>query len=363
MQEPARSSVLLLLDEINRNNNNVIAETDVIFGAPTVTTEHGRNTRVHVNSTLGSNYSDDQWVWYNRLDIVEVFRHLDKVRVDILAEGNITYLDVLHSLNTKYNLKIADDEILPTEIVANRMILKLAPGSLAFTGEVNIILSMDGDIPLYETLINVTLDGLWYPNAIVQHMVRPELVLDGSLLSIGVDTNGRLKYGDEHHSNHMVIATNNELEVAVRAGVIGELPTAPIGGELILEVNAGQKVEFVFSIVLLDDSISNKIDELYDISFYLNCKDTPATFIATMAKSFNGTFHFIADDRTTEVRDLRQFNSGRVIQTVQSIENFPSILDGGIPGVYEIGLVAYRRNSIVPRLEAVANFTVIATGL
>jgi hypothetical protein len=358
MQENAKSSVFLLLEEINRKNENVVALSDVIFGTPIRTTEHNRNTKLHVGSQPGGNYSDDQWIWYNRLDIAEVFQHLDKIHVEVSVEGTPGYLDVLHAVNLRYNLDIQDDEIVPTDVVANRMMLRLSDTSLAFTGAVNIILAVDGDIPLYNVLLNTTLDGLWYPDAIIHHLTYPEYFKDGTLLSDGAKANGTLQYNTGHPATHMVIATNNELEVAVRAGVIGMPPTVPVDGELNLVVSSTQHVEFVFSIVLLNTLISSKLEELYDISFYLNCKDTPATFIATLVKGVNGTYHFISDDRTQEVNGVQQFASGKVLQTVQSIENFPTILDGGIAGTYEIGLVAYRRNSIVPRLEAVANFTV-----
>jgi hypothetical protein len=362
MTSLAKSSVLLLLDEINRNNRNSVAITDVVFGVPVTTTENNRNTRVHVESAIGGNYSESRDIWYNRLDIASVFARLRAVHIEVDGEQVVSHLEVLHKLNKKYKLNIQDDEILPVEIFANRMLMTMSPNSLAFTGTVNIVLSAIGDTPLYDVLVNTSLDGLWYPEAIIHHLTYPEIFTDATVRSLAVKPNGDLKFGIAQSAQHMVIATNNELEVAVRAGVIGQPPTAAVGGELVLEVDPGQKIEFVFSIALLNTTIDNRLEELYDISFYLNCIDTPATFIATLAKGSGGVFRFIADDRTTEVTGIQQFDTGRVLQTIQSIENFPTILDGGIAGTYEIGLVAYRRKSIVPRLEAVANFTVIVRG-
>lgn len=353
----AKSSVLLLLDELNRKNDNVAALSDLVFGVPEATTELGRNTKIRIDSSIGGNFSGTREVWYNRLDLAEVFVHLNTVHVGLGEENLTSYLDVLHHLNEKFKLNIQDDEVLPAEIVANRMLLTIAPGSLAFYGQINIALGVNSDIPLYDLIINTTLDGLWYPDAIIGHLVFPETIV-GTLLSNGVKLDTRLQFGAGQSAEHMVIATNNEIEVAVRVNTIGKPPLSMVDGEYSLSVNDGEHVEFVFSIVLLDTTINNKIEELYDISFYLNCKDTPATFIATLAKGSNGVFHFVADDRTTEVSNVSQFLNGTVIQTIQSIENFPTILDGGIAGVYEVGLVAYRRNSIVPRLEAVANFNV-----
>jgi hypothetical protein len=358
----AKTSVLLLLDEINRNNRNSIAITDVVFGVPVKTTENGRNTRVRVESAVGGNYSESRDIWYNRLDIASLFAQMSDIHIDIDSTQVISYLDVLHGLNTKYKLNIQDDEILPAEIFSNRMLMTMAPSSLAFTGEVNIVLSIDGDRPLYEIITNTSLDGLWYPEAIIHHLTYPEIFTDATMLSLAVKPNGDLKFGIAQSATHMVIATNNELEVAVRAGIIGKPQTEAVGGELVLEVDPGQKIEFVFSIALLNTAIDNRLEELYDISFYLNCIDTPATFIATLVKDDGGVFRFITDDKTAEVNNIQQFNNGRVLQTVQSIENFPTILDGGIAGTYEIGLVAYRKQSIVPRLEAVYNFKVIVRG-
>ena len=353
----AKSSVLLLLDEINRKNDNVAALSDLVFGIPETTTEHGRNTKIRIDSSIGGNFSGTREIWYNRLDLASVFLHLNTVHVELDEEGLTNYLDVLHHLNETFNLNIQDDEILPTEVVANRMLLTVAPTSLAFYGQINIALGVNIDIPLYDMIVNTTLDGLWYPDAIIGHLVFPETVV-GTLLSKGVKLDTSLQFGVGYSAANMVIATNNEIEVAVRVNTIGQPPVPMVNGEYALTVNSEEHIEFVFSIVLLDTVINNKLEELYDISFYLNCKDTPATFIATLAKGSNGTFHFVADDRTTEVSNVSQFLNGAVIQTIQSIENFPTILDGGIAGVYEVGLVAYRRNSIVPRLEAVANFNV-----
>jgi hypothetical protein len=362
MHALAKSSVILLLDEINRNNHNSVALTDVVFGVPVKTTENNRNTRVHVESAIGGNYSDSRDIWYNRLDIADVFAHMRTIHVEVDGEQVVSHLEVLHKLNKKYKLNIQDDEILPVEIFANRMLMTMAPSSLAFIGAVNIILTVIGDTPLYNVLVNTSLDGLWYPEAIIHHLTYPEIFTDATVRSLAIKPNGDLKFGLNQSAQHMVIATNNELEVAVRAGVVGLPPTAPVDGELVLEVDPGQHIEFVFSVALLNTVIDNRLEELYDISFYLNCIDTPATFIATLAKGSGGVFHFIADDRTTEVNGIQQFDTGKVLQTIQSIENFPTILDGGIAGTYEIGLVAYRRKSIVPRLEAVANFTVIVRG-
>jgi hypothetical protein len=360
MSDLAKTSKVLLLEEINLKNGNQFAITDLDFGIPAVTTEQSRNTKVRINSSANSQYSGWQDVWYNRLDIDELFRRFGASIVELPSGGVNNYLDVLHLLNLTYGLAIQDDEVVDTPIVNNQIDLTIAPRSLAFYGRLKIKL-LGAKTPIDSAISVQVLDGLWYPDAIVDHLITP-VVLEGSLLGKAVAEDGNMH--NESLPDNMLIATNNELELAIRAEKTGG-EINPIGDKYYIEVASEEDWGVTFSMALLSTQINDKFDELYSVRMYIRLVGTDTKVEFVLSRDIDGVYTFVNSEIDVTLSGFTQTDDGLVVQSSMLARSLTDLISGisvnnagaGL-GDFELGLIAYRRNSIVPRVAAIAFATV-----
>lgn len=163
----AKHSVLLLLDEINRLNDNAFALSDLDFGEPSVVMQHDRNSMVVVTATQASKYTGTQNVFYDRLDLTRVFSTAGIEQVELKGFDVRTTLDLLKELNHAYDLALDDRDIIDEPLdfthFPQKVVLKVKPGSLAFHGEL-IVTVVDGILDLDEVITVQVLSGLYYIN-------------------------------------------------------------------------------------------------------------------------------------------------------------------------------------------------------
>lgn len=363
MSNLAKASDILLLEEINLKNVNKFTRNVLDFGLPVVTTEQGRNTKIRINAAKGSQYSGWQDVWYNRLDIAELFSRFGHNQVELPRSKVSTSVDAVRLLNTIYGLALSDNEVVSSSITTDQFDLVIHSESLAYFGALKI--QLIGDlIPLDSVLTVQVLDGLWYPDAVVDHLITP-VVVEGILALHATTPEGLLYTGDS--ANNMLIATNNELEIALRVGYVSNTPEInPIGTQYSLSLQPSQDWNFPFSIALLNTVSGTHIDELYDIRLFLQSHQTDAAVELTLVRDDTDQYWLRNDELGISVALVYQAEDRLLLQDAPLCSAYTQFLEGvttngagaGL-GEFEVGLAAYRRNAIVPRLAVIAN--VVAT--
>lgn len=167
----AKSAAELLLDAINRANLVQFSKDELIFGTPTVADRSDVNTQLELTASETSLYYGTVTVFYSRINLLPSFEAAGVLEIDIPGTGIVSSLDVLHRLNTRYALSLVESDIVvePIEWAGTfpyTYQLKMAPESIAFLGELNIVLK-DLDVDLSEVIPITILDGLYVPDLVL----------------------------------------------------------------------------------------------------------------------------------------------------------------------------------------------------
>lgn len=366
-----KSADELLLDRVNEVNGDVFTLSDLSFGDPIVTDEHGKNTKFLI--TPGPRFTPEPeveyYIWVDRLDATELFRRYGIDRLEVPHVQNTT--EVADWLSQTYGLPIVHSDVELQDVVEDDFVLQFTSTSKVITGQ---LLCRRGEAPLFlSDLLTVTvLEGFDYPDAVVDHLIPPVVVENGDLGSHGTTNEGNLLVGTGVPAKGMTISTNNELELALSASraFMSESPRyiEPVDGVYTIEVTNSQEWNFLFSVASF--GIEVPVTDLYDILLYIRSKDTGEHLEFSLRKGVQGGYHWVNDDYELDISDSAV--SGAVIQNIQRLSFYQEHFEetprtGGTPnallGDFEIGLVGYRKNSLVPRVASIIRVNAVLNAL
>src|SRR5690606_846884 len=133
--------------------------------APNTDPEATTNTLLTVHSVVNSGYVGDVQVEYNRLDL-DGFTQYGAAEI-IIAEDP-THQDILDAFNQLYDANLQLEDIdqtvdLPVpDFDGEIYTLTAAPGSLAYIGTIDVLLSI-ASTPLSDVITTTVLSGLEFP--------------------------------------------------------------------------------------------------------------------------------------------------------------------------------------------------------
>lgn len=136
----SKKSKALLLDLINTKATRTLEEGELQFGAVETSSEHEKNTKIHLSAVEDSpTLSGQQDFFYNRLDLTTVFADVQD-QVTFTASGtSVNTGDVIASIATTFKLGIAaDDIVVSDEDVSSKpesITIRAKEGGLVYTGQ------------------------------------------------------------------------------------------------------------------------------------------------------------------------------------------------------------------------------------
>lgn len=161
----AKSGRGLLLAAINAAALGGVSfvDEDLVFVAPVVVEGEVYDTKVVYSAP--ARYSGDAEAHFNRLDLEGIFTAAGITEVKVRAEAvtGTSTADVVTALNARYGLQFDETDIVVEEFApgAESVILKAAPGSFAYAGELIVALPVAVE-PLNEQ-VNPELGNLESP--------------------------------------------------------------------------------------------------------------------------------------------------------------------------------------------------------
>lgn len=164
-----------ILADANKINGEALTQDDLTFSEakavssivpPPITT---RNSAVRVIAKPTAPYTDDQVLFYNRLDFAQVFKDLPMstyCKLPVFQPKRIH--DLIPAFNNYFGTALvpADIEDGPVTVDAQgagTAVFKAQPGSLGWIGEVTVYIRQ-GDALLADFLVNRQLSGIEYPS-------------------------------------------------------------------------------------------------------------------------------------------------------------------------------------------------------
>jgi len=159
----------LVLELINTDNNTPYLDGWLNFG-PVVVLPDGheslREVSVYLTPTELSHRKGEQTIFYNRLDLTQLFNEEEVV----LQYGRVTSTqDVLDILNTTYDTSFTEEDVMigefaievPVPLPDTLTFFALA-GSYAFKGSLSVTMELDL-IDLADEIVITRMNGLLYP--------------------------------------------------------------------------------------------------------------------------------------------------------------------------------------------------------
>lgn len=356
----------LLLERVNEVNEGVFTLADLNFGNPIVTDEFERNTKFLI--TPGPRFTPEPgveyFVWVNRLDATELFSRYNVTELEV--PNVATTVEAARWIAQTYGLPIIDSDIVDAPIADDQFVLEFSVTSKVIFGTLNCRRTA---APLFlGDLLTVTiLQGFDYPDAIVDHLVLPVVAPNAQMGAHATKVDGTLQAGTGVPAQGMTVATNNELELAISASYWKGQPQAfiePVDGVYSPVLTQTQEWNFIFSVAGFN--IEDPITDLYDIVLYVKSIDSGDRIEFTLTREEDASYHWVNLDLGLDITDSSV--NGDVIQNIQRLSFYASQFanttrNGGTPnaflGTFELGLVGYRKNSLVPRVAAIAS--VVAT--
>lgn len=168
---PSKSGPGLLLTAINAATaDGVVLEfADISFSAPEPADQNGNTTTVTVTAEPDGKYSDSVAVFYNRVQMEDIFlgAGIEVIEVDIATLGGSSTSDVVASLNTRYGLEFAVEDIVDEafDVGDGQVTIKAAPGSLGYTGQMMVNL-VTAPLPLTDVIVSPELGDLEIPTPV-----------------------------------------------------------------------------------------------------------------------------------------------------------------------------------------------------
>lgn len=139
----SKKSKALLLDLINTKATRTLEEGELQFGTVEASSEHSKNTKIHLSAVEGSpTLSGQQDFFYDRLDLTEVFADVQS-SVTFTASGtSVNTGDVIASIATTFKLGIAADDIVVSDMdVTSKpesITIQAKADGLVYTGQLTV---------------------------------------------------------------------------------------------------------------------------------------------------------------------------------------------------------------------------------
>lgn len=133
-----KSSKELLVGIINKTCRKEFLPSQLIFDAPVAITGN-KNTEVSLRS-VGVGFFAGTTIRYNRLDLATMFQG---VSIHIADGTYANTMDIVQDINQTFALMMGADDVVVETVnwsVDNKYILKAAPGSLVWTGQVEVVM-------------------------------------------------------------------------------------------------------------------------------------------------------------------------------------------------------------------------------
>ncbi len=355
----------LLLDRVNEVNDNVFTLEDLSFGPPVVTEENGKNTKFLI--TPGPRFTPEPnveyHIWVNRLDVAELFRryNIDVLEVPVATDTR----EVAQWIAQTYGLPIIDSDIVENEVgTEGEFDLVFSDTSKILFGTLRCKVAVDDGLYLRDLLKVNILEGFNYPDAVVDHLVKPVQDENADLSAHATKEDGTLVVGQGIPSKGFTVTTNNELELAVSASIarMSEEPRyiQPEDGVYLIELDPEQEWNFLFSASLFNSDV--KISDQYEVVLYVLSVDTNERLDLLLTRDTEGNYHWVNEDLGIDISDSVVAEGSDTVQNVQRLsfyaEHFPQTRRGSSQnaaflGEFEVGLVGYRSNSLTPRVASI----------
>lgn len=156
LRQPSKN---IILDLLNRDNNRTETLSTVSFGPVSVTPPGSlRNTTAMLTAIGDSGRVGSVAIFWNRLDIDVLLADVPKIVV--LTQTPQTTYDLLDAFNLLFELNLEQEDVILEPVSGLTHVLKMAPGSYAWIGEVNLtILLPPSGIDLGTDITITDLDG------------------------------------------------------------------------------------------------------------------------------------------------------------------------------------------------------------
>lgn len=159
-----------LIDTVNSVAHLALEDDDVIFGVPQAlpeTTVAGSNTQVRLTMTQKAPARGAMNLQYHRVPFSTVFTDADGINPMRFPAGSTsnTSHDIVGQIKQFCGMDIGVDDLVRTDIdwVGNRVLIKAAPESLGWLGEITAIIS-PGDVVISDAFTqNQLTNSFLYP--------------------------------------------------------------------------------------------------------------------------------------------------------------------------------------------------------
>lgn len=374
LNKPSKELILDLINDAGQEF--ILTLRDISFGIPFPNTTGSLNTQLVVTGRTdddGVGYRGNRTVRYNRLDMNVAMPPTDAQTLEVAVpnDGFETKLEVIDRLNKMFDLKIGADDIIdgPVDVSVLPATTTIAAksSSLAWYGEIK--LNFVPDRPLYkDTFTSFVLEGLPTPTPPDAGVLSPVVVPDADALYAN-GTGKLFQPGNETaDADHFVVGRNDDIEVAISPRAVLETSVAPTENYsyplTLAGANSWQMLVQVATRGALVDPLTN-----YNVSVNMTGPDGTELSL-DLTRDQAGDYWFenkvlalkvAAGDLDGWVAD-GQF----VISTTLDMRDMATHLGtiirngaGGPLGQYTLRLMARRRNTVAPRVLAIANVRVI----
>jgi len=165
-----KSARQYLIDTVNATAQLALQDDDVVFGLPVALPEtdaQGNNTQVRMTMTQKAPARGAMNLKYHRVPFTTVFTEFDGINPMRFPAGDLsnTSHDLLAQIKQFCGMDISVDDIVRTDIdwVNSRVLIKAAPESLGWLGEITAIIT-PGDVVISDAFATTRLtNSFLYP--------------------------------------------------------------------------------------------------------------------------------------------------------------------------------------------------------
>lgn len=368
VDKSGRGILLTALNQAAAQQGYTFVKSDLDFGPVEASTNPAREAQIQYAATEASRFIGSQTAFYNRLDLTSLFANagIDTVQIH---KGPLTTEGVVAKLNQRYGLGFTAEDIVFGEAIAEdatEVVLTAEAGSHGYVGTVVVEL-VEGKVPLAEVVLDPVLDGPVYPGAVPAYLIDP-VIIEGTVTPKGQKENGTLLTGSGNRAEHMVIASNGEIELALAARIYrtGDL-IIPEDGHYSVEIADDGDWTWPFSVAMLEED--RPATDLYDITLTATSIESQQSVEFKASRDVEGVYHFANEEFGLDIIDSDQTPSGSVVQNIQRMTFYKDFLGqmtenaGGAPiGEFIVSLQAVRRDGLaeVVKVEITVDATVTA---
>lgn len=139
----SKKSKALLLDLINTKATRTLEEGELQFGAVEASSEHGKNTKIHLSAAEGSpTLSGQQDFFYDRLDLTAVFADVQDQVVFAANRTSVNTGDVIASIAAIFKLGITADDVdvndIDVTLKPESITIQAKADGLVYTGNLTV---------------------------------------------------------------------------------------------------------------------------------------------------------------------------------------------------------------------------------